>query len=53
MGKSVKYQLLTNFHKNLLTDVNLRLISLFRQIMVEHGKELACGYIYELQDPEG
>jgi hypothetical protein len=30
--------------------VNPRLISVFRQIMVEHEKQLACGYIYELQD---
>jgi hypothetical protein len=41
MGKSVEYQLLANFHRNLLTDVDLRLISLFRQIMVEENSLLS------------
>jgi hypothetical protein len=49
MGKSVKYSWLKNFHKNLLTDVNLRLISLAKH--AEWG--MACfGCIYELQDQE-
>jgi hypothetical protein len=52
-GKSVESQLLANFHRNLPTGVGLRLISLFRQIMVDHGKKSARGCIYELQDREG
>ena len=37
-------------HQQILNDGNLRLTSLLWQIMVEHGKSLAFGLIYELQD---
>jgi hypothetical protein len=52
MGKSVKYQWLTDLHRQLLTEVEFAADQFIQMNVAEDRTQLACSYIDELQGLE-